>query len=95
MLNGVLIGELATAWTQGFQAPRPSLLLPPPGGGNGSSQMRKRELLQGVLTIKHMALNSIENTAPWTRHNFDANASFGVDDFVLADYYLKPFATVR
>lgn len=82
------MGELAIAWAAGFQAPRPSLLQV-----DGS---HARELLQGVLTIKHMALNSIENTAPWTRHNFDANASFGVDDFVLADYYLKPFkAAIR
>ncbi len=80
------MGELATAWAVGFQSPRPSLL------HTNESRTKSRKLLQGVLTIKHMALNSIENTAPWTRHNFDANASFGVDDFVLADYYLKPFA---
>ena len=38
-----------------------------------------------------MAVNSLENTAPWTRHSFDANETFGVDNFVLADYYLRPF----
>lgn len=73
------MGELAKAWTQGFQSPRPSLL--------NSSQ----NLLQGIITLKHMAVNSLENTFPWTRHNFDANASFGVDPFVLADYYFAPF----
>jgi hypothetical protein len=73
------MGELAKAWTQGFQSPRPSLL-------NSS-----RTLLQGIITLKHMAVNSLENTFPYTRHNFDANASFGVDPYVLADYYLVPF----
>ena len=73
------MGELAKAWTIGFQSPRPSLL-------NAS-----QELLQGIITLKHVAVNSLENTFPWTRHNFDANASFGVDPFVLADYYLVPF----
>ena len=38
-----------------------------------------------------MAVNSLENTFPFTRHNFDANSSYGVDNFVLADYYLRPF----
>jgi beta-glucosidase-like glycosyl hydrolase len=73
------MGELATAWTRGLQSPRPSLL-------NSS-----RQLLQVVVTLKHFAVNSLENTAPWNRHTFDANATFGVDPFVLSDYYLKPF----
>ena len=37
------------------------------------------------------AVNSLENTAPWTRHSIDANESLGVDPFVLSDYYLRPF----
>ena len=73
------MGELAAAWTRGFQAPRPSLVNP------------SQTLLQGVLTLKHMAVNSLENTAPFTRHNFDANITYGVDNFVLADYYFRPF----
>lgn len=73
------MGELAKAWTLGFQAPRPSLL-------NSSV-----ELLQGIITLKHMAVNSLENTAPWTRHSIDANEALGVDPYVLADYYLRPF----
>ena len=36
-----------------------------------------------------MAVNSLENTAPFTRHSFDANQTYGVDNFVLADYYLR------
>jgi hypothetical protein len=39
------MGELAKAWTQGFQAPRPSLLT------------SSRELLQGIITLKHMAVS--------------------------------------
>ena len=78
------MGQLAQSWTSGFQAPRPSLL-------NSSQQ-----LLQGIITLKHMAVNSLENTAPWTRHSFDANQTFGVDPFVLADYYFIPFkAAIR
>lgn len=73
------MGELATAWTHGLQSPRPSLL------------NKSRQLLQVVVTLKHFAVNSLENTAPWTRHTFDANATFGVDKFVLADYYWRPF----
>ena len=73
------MGELAREWTLGFQSARPSLL-------NSS-----RTLLQGIITLKHMAVNSLENTAPWTRHSFDANETFGIDNFVLADYYLRPF----
>ena len=82
--DGYLMGQLAQSWTSGFQAPRPSLL-------NSSQQ-----LLQGIITLKHMAVNSLENTAPWTRHSFDANQTFGVDPFVLADYYFIPFkAAIR
>ncbi len=73
------MGELAREWTLGFQSPRPSL-------ANGS-----QSLLQGIITLKHMAANSLENTAPFNRHNFDANATYGVDAFVMADYYLRPF----
>eukprot|EP00038_Savillea_parva_P000253 m.95117 g.95117 ORF g.95117 m.95117 type:complete len:954 (-) comp10088_c0_seq1:7-2868(-) len=73
------MGELAAAWTRGFQAPRPSLL-------NANNT-----LLQGIITLKHMAVNSLENTAPFTRHSFDANSTYGVNNFVLADYYLRPF----
>ena len=76
------MGELAKAWTLGFQAPRPSL------------QNASRSLLQGVITLKHMAVNSLENTAPFTRHSFDANQTYGVDNFVLADYYLRSPDTV-
>ena len=36
------------------------------------------------------AVNSLDNTAPWTRHSIDANESLGVDPFVLSDYYLRP-----
>ena len=36
--------------TLGFQAPRPSLV------------DSKRTLLQGIITLKHMAVNSLENT---------------------------------
>ena len=78
--DAYLMGELASQWTQGFQAPRSSL--------NAS---RKEPLLQGVITLKHMAVNSLENTFPFTRHSFDANATFGVSPFVLSDYYLRPF----
>jgi hypothetical protein len=77
--DAYLMGELAKEWAQGFQSPRPSLL-------NSS-----REILQGIITLKHMAVNSVENTAPFNRHNFDANETYGVDNFVLADYYLRPF----
>lgn len=78
------MAQLAAAWTRGFQAPRPSL--------HNSS----RTLLQGVLTLKHMAVNSLENTAPFNRHDFDANSTYGVTDFVLADYYFRPFkAAIR
>jgi len=73
------MGELAHSWTSGFQSPRKSLL-------NSS-----RTLLQGVLTLKHMSVNSVENTAPFRRQSFDANAKYGVNPFVLADYYLRPF----
>ena len=73
------MGELAKAWTHGLQSPRPSLL-------NAS-----RELLQTVVTLKHFAVNSLENSAPWSRHTFDANATFGVGRYVLSDYYLRPF----
>ena len=38
-----------------------------------------RTLLQGILTLKHQAANSLEHTAPRNRHTFDANAAFGVD----------------
>jgi hypothetical protein len=79
------MGELALAWTTGFQAPRPSLLRDQDGAS------ANRTLLQAVITLKHMAVNSLENTEPWTRHSFDANGTFGVDKFVLADYYLRPF----
>ena len=51
----------------------------------------KRTLLQGIMSLKHMAANSLEQTAPFNRHNFDAGAAHGVDPFVLADYYLVPF----
>ena len=44
-----------------------------------------------MQTLKHMAVNSVENTAPWTRHSIDANEKLGVDPYVLADYYLRPF----
>ena len=60
------MGELAAAWTHGFQAPRPSKSNP------------DHMLYQGIITLKHMAVNSLENTFPWTRHNFDANETFGV-----------------
>eukprot|EP00937_MAST-01D_sp_MAST-1D-sp2_P002954 g2954.t1 len=73
------MGQLAQAWTEGFQAPRPSKL------------DASRSLLQGVITLKHMAVNSLENTVPYTRHTFPGNSSTGVDPFVLADYYLRPF----
>jgi beta-glucosidase-like glycosyl hydrolase len=73
------MGELAKSWTRGLQSPRPSLL-------NAS-----RELLQVVVTLKHLAVNSLENTAPWLRTTFDANATFGVGPFALADYYWKAF----
>jgi len=73
------MGELAEAWTKGFQDPRPS------------KKRKDRELLQAVITIKHMAVNSLENTEPYNRHNFDANATYGMDPFVLMDYYIKPY----
>jgi beta-glucosidase-like glycosyl hydrolase len=73
------MGELAKAWTRGLQSPRPSLV-------NAS-----RELLQTVVTLKHFAVNSLENTAPWKRTTFNANATFGVGHYALADYYLRPF----
>eukprot|EP00966_Prymnesium_polylepis_P242288 5603430-Prymnesium_polylepis.1 len=73
------MGELAQAWTSGFQDPRPA------------KGVAGRTLLQGVMTLKHMAANSLENTAPYDRHNFDAGAAHGIDRFVLADYYLRPF----
>jgi beta-glucosidase-like glycosyl hydrolase len=82
--DGYAMGELAAAWTKGFQAPRPVK-----GNRTGNSN---RELLQGVITLKHMSVNSLENTEPFNRHNFDANRTYGVSPFVLADYYLKPFA---
>ena len=44
-----------------------------------------------VVTLKHFAVNTLENTAPYTRTNFDANATFGVSKFTLADYYLRAF----
>ena len=78
------MGQLAKAWTSGFQSPRPALN----GGG--------RTLLQGIMSLKHMAANSLEQTAPYNRHNFDAGTAHGVDPFVLADYYLPPFkAAIR
>ena len=73
------MAELAKAWTHGLQSPRPSLL-------NSS-----RQLLQVVVTLKHFAVNTLENTAPYTRTDFDANATFGVSKFTLADYYLRAF----
>jgi hypothetical protein len=73
------MGELAAEWTLGFQDARPSLL------------DAERTLLQGIITLKHMSVNSLENTEPFNRHNFDANSTFGVTPYVLADYYLKPF----
>ena len=82
------MGELAVAWTEGFQAPRPSKLNPPTPATSGGTAT----LLQGVITLKHMVANSLENTEPFNRHNFDANVSFGVSPYVLADYYLRPFA---
>ena len=93
------MGELAAAWTKGFQSPRPALL--PGGAGDkaagssssstSSSSASQRDLLQGIITLKHMAVNSLENTVPFSRHTFDANETYGVDHFVLADYYLQPF----
>eukprot|EP00040_Diaphanoeca_grandis_P022561 m.121584 g.121584 ORF g.121584 m.121584 type:complete len:950 (-) comp28865_c0_seq1:374-3223(-) len=77
--DAYLMGELARSWTTGFQAPRPSKI------------DASRTLLQGIITLKHMAVNSLENTAPFNRHDFDANATYGVDNFVLADYYFRPF----
>eukprot|EP00936_MAST-01D_sp_MAST-1D-sp1_P000981 g981.t1 len=77
------MGQLAEAWTAGFQSPRPSLI--------NNSSLPPRTLLQGVMTLKHMAANSLENTQPFNRHNFDANATFGVNAFVMRDYYLRPF----
>ena len=44
-----------------------------------------------MFNLGLQAANSLENTAPFDRHSFDANASFGVDKFVMADYYLRPF----
>ena len=44
--DAYLMGELAAMWTLGFQNKRPSLLDP------------ERELLQGIITLKHMAVNS-------------------------------------
>lgn len=73
------MGELAKAWTIGFQSPRPSKFDP------------SRQILQAVITIKHMVANSLENTAPYNRHNFDANSTYGVDPFVVSDFYLRPF----
>ena len=73
------MGELAKAWTEGLESPRPSLL-------NAS-----RELLQVIVTLKHLAVNSLENTDPWTCTMFNANETFGVANFQLADYYLRPF----
>ena len=134
------MGQLAQAWTKGFQSPRPALKIrladirsrrrrekgfqsPRPalgrsnygssnvngssnyGSSNGSSNGGSaaaaaaaaaapeppRTLLQGVMTLKHMAANSLENTEPFNRHTFDANATYGVDPFVMRDYYLRPF----
>ena len=79
------MGELAAAWTSGFQSPRP------PIGKKGTPMKGERKLLQAVITLKHMAVNSLENTAPFNRHNFDANITFGIDPFVLSDYYFRPF----
>ena len=76
------MGELAEQWTRGFQSKRPSLLDP------------KRELLQGIITLKHMAVNSVENTFPWTRHNFDANATFGKLKSRPCDPYAIPMPSV-
>jgi beta-glucosidase-like glycosyl hydrolase len=87
------MGQLAQAWTEGFQSPRPAL-----GSSNGAAAAattaappKPRTLLQGVMTLKHMAANSLENTEPFNRHTFDANATYGVDPFVMRDYYLRPF----
>ena len=88
------MSELATAWARGFQAPRPVLkanVVRPGVAPKTSESESGRELLQGILTLKHMAVNSLENTFPFTRHSFDANETYGVDNYVLADYYLRPF----
>jgi beta-glucosidase-like glycosyl hydrolase len=85
------MGELATSWTLGFQDPRPSKVTALSPAADGSFG-RNRTLIQGVITLKHMSMNSLENTAPFNRHDFDANQTYGVSPFVLADYYLVPFA---
>ena len=72
--------EFAAAWTHGFQAPRASRL-------NGSST----QLLQGVVTLKHMAAYSLENSDGQRRGYDDVDATFGMSKFVLADYYPRPF----
>ena len=68
------MSQLSTAWTRGFQSPRP---VQQPGDATvvDAATGQPRELLQGVMTLKHMAVNSLENTAPFDRHTFDANAT--------------------
>lgn len=48
---------------------------------------RMKRFLQGVLTLKHMAANSLENSDLLTRHTIDVNLT----RYLLADYYLVPF----
>lgn len=65
------MGELAKAWTLGFQQ-----------GGPANATF-----LQGIVTLKHMDANSLENSDLALRTDFNVN----VPDWVLADYYLRPF----
>jgi beta-glucosidase-like glycosyl hydrolase len=66
------MGEVGKAWVEGFQ---------------NASYLGEERFLQGVATIKHMAVNSLENSDGEARDTIDVT----VDKFMLSDYYLKPF----
>ncbi|GMI18247.1 hypothetical protein TrLO_g7055 [Triparma laevis f. longispina] len=66
------MGEVGIAWSDGFQ---------------NASYMNENKFLQGVVTLKHMAVNSLENSDGLSRGTIDVQ----VEKYMLADYYLKPF----
>jgi len=69
-----LMGEFAKEWALGFQK-------------ETRQKSNGRKYIQGVMTLKHMAANSLENSEWYTRYNISVNLT----NYQLQDYYLYPF----
>ena len=65
------MGEVALAWTKGFQY-HPATTF-----------------LQGVITLKHLVANSLEDSDGQTRTSIDVNVS----NYMLQDAYFPAFKT--